>query len=106
MLLGGIAGMLVGGAITEGKSDLVQDIATDIGGDLGAEAVRDKYGKIIYHLTLALDGWLGKTNSRSWWRLCCRSLNKNYSKQTIWKYYFLDCFEKDIRQVGVLIQQG
>ena len=51
MLLGGIAGMLVAGAITDGKSDLVQDIATDI----GAEAARDKYGKTIYKLTLALN---------------------------------------------------
>jgi len=51
MLLGGIAGMLIAGAITDGKSDLVQDIATDI----GAEAARDKYGKTIYKLTLALN---------------------------------------------------
>lgn len=55
MLLGGIAGMLVAGALTDGKSDLVQDIATDIGGDMGAEAARDKYGKTIYKLTLALN---------------------------------------------------
>jgi hypothetical protein len=55
MLLGGIAGAIVAGALTDGKSDLVQDIATDIGGDIGAEAARDKYGKTIYKLTLALN---------------------------------------------------
>ena len=60
MFLGDITGMLIAATLTDDKSDLVQDIATELGGDLGKAAVMDQYGKTIYRLTLVLDNGLVK----------------------------------------------
>jgi hypothetical protein len=54
MFLGGITGALIADALTDDKSDLAQDLAADFGRDIGEAVVRNKYGKTIYKLTLAL----------------------------------------------------
>jgi len=53
--VGSIAGMVIGHVITDDKSELVQDLATEIGGDLGEAVVMNQYGKTVYRLTLALN---------------------------------------------------
>ena len=53
--VGSIAGMVIGHVITDDRSDLVQDLATEIGGELGEAVVMNQYGKTVYRLTLALN---------------------------------------------------
>lgn len=53
--IGSIAGMVIGHAITDDRSDLVQDLATELGADIGEAVALNQYGKTIYRLTLALN---------------------------------------------------
>ena len=52
-LLGGVAGAIVGSALSSGSdSDTVQTLSTDLGGDIGEDIVRENFGKTVYKLTL------------------------------------------------------